>query len=75
MLLTVRSGSSTRSVASTCSSSPASVSGCWGSGGGESGSVVSSSVAGGSGAGVAETGFGLNPRADIDLMKQNQFYH
>jgi hypothetical protein len=46
-----------------------------GLGGGESGSVMSSSGAGGSGAGVAETVFGLNPRADTDLMKQNQFYH
>jgi hypothetical protein len=41
-------------------------------GGGESGSVVSSLGAGGSGAGVAETGFGLNPMADAVLMKQNQ---
>jgi hypothetical protein len=32
---------------------------------------MSSSRAGGSGAGVAEIGFGLNPRADTDLMKQN----
>jgi hypothetical protein len=62
-------------VASTCSSPPASASSCWGSGGGVSGSVVSSSWAGGSGAAVAETGFGLNPRAYTDLMKQNQFYH
>jgi hypothetical protein len=58
-------------VASTCSSPPVSASGCWGSGGDESGSVMSSSRAGGSGAGVAEIGFGLNPRADTDLMKQN----
>jgi hypothetical protein len=58
-------------VASTCSSPPASASGCWGSGGGESGSVVSSSGVGGSRAGVAETGFGLNLRADADLMKPN----
>jgi hypothetical protein len=63
------------SVASTCSSPPVSASGCWGSGGGDSGTVVSSSGAGGSGARVAEIGFGLNPRADIDLIKQNQFYH
>jgi hypothetical protein len=31
--------------------------------------------AGGSGAGVADTGFGLNPLAVTDLMKQNQLYH
>jgi hypothetical protein len=46
-----------------------------GLGGGESSSVVFSSGAGGSGAGVAETGFGLNPKADAVLMKQNQLYH
>jgi hypothetical protein len=62
-------------VALTCSSLPPLASGCWGLGGGESGSVVSSSGDGGSGAGVAETSFGLNPRADADLMKQNQLYH
>jgi hypothetical protein len=56
-------------VASTCSSPLALASGCWGSGGGESGSVVSSLGAGGSGAGVAEIGFGLNPKADAVLMK------
>jgi hypothetical protein len=59
------------SVASTCSSPPASASGCWGSRGGESGSIVFSSGAGGSGVGVAETGFGLNLMVVIDLIKQN----
>jgi hypothetical protein len=34
-----------------------------------------SSGAGGSGAGVAKTGFGLNPKADAVLMKQNQLYY
>jgi hypothetical protein len=32
---------------------------------------VGPSRAGGTGAGVADTGFGLNPLAVIDLMKQN----
>jgi hypothetical protein len=36
---------------------------------------MSSSGAGGSGDGVAKMGFGLNPRAIADLMKQNQLYH
>jgi hypothetical protein len=58
-------------VASTFSSPLALASGCWGSGGGESGSVVSSG-AGASVAGVAKTCSGLNPRADAVLMKQNQ---
>jgi hypothetical protein len=62
-------------VASTCSSPPALASGCWGSGDGESGSVLSSSGASGSGAGVAEIGPGLNPKADLVPMKQNQLYH
>jgi hypothetical protein len=62
-------------VASTCSSPPALASGCWGSGGGESGSVVSSLGAGSSGAGVAEPSPGLNPKADAVLMKQSQLYH
>jgi hypothetical protein len=43
--------------------------------GGELGSVVSSLGAGGSGAGVAQIGFGLNTKADTVLMKQNQLYH
>jgi hypothetical protein len=59
-------------VASPCSSPPALASGYWGSGGGGSGSVVSSSGAGGLGVGVVETCFGLNPKADAVLMKQNQ---
>jgi hypothetical protein len=58
-------------VASTCSSPLALASGCSGLGGGGSGSVVSSSWAGGSGAGVAEIGSGLNPKVDAVLMKQN----
>jgi hypothetical protein len=33
------------------------------------------SGAGGLGAGVANIGFGLNPLAVIDLMKQNQLCH
>jgi hypothetical protein len=57
-------------VASTCSPPPALASDCWGSRGGGSGSVVFSS-----GAGVAETGFGLNLMAVTDLMKQNQLYY
>jgi hypothetical protein len=36
---------------------------------------VSSSGAGGSGAGVAEIGSGLNPKVDAVLMKQNHLYH
>jgi hypothetical protein len=68
-------------VASTCSSPPVLVSGCWSSGGVGSGSVVSfpgssslgtgSSIAGGPGAGVAAAGFGLNLISVTDLMKQN----
>jgi hypothetical protein len=58
-------------VALPCSSPPVLASGCWGSGGGGSSSVVSSSGAGGLGDGVAETGFGLNPKADAVLMKQS----
>jgi hypothetical protein len=49
--------------------------GLLGLGGGASGSVVSSSGAGGSRAGVAKIGSGFNPKADIVLMKQNQLYH
>jgi hypothetical protein len=59
------------SVASTCSSPPALASGRWGSGGGESSSVVCSG-AGALGAGVAETCSGSDPMADAALMKQNQ---
>jgi hypothetical protein len=72
-------------VALTCSSPPVLASGCWGSGGDRSGSVVSSSGtgslgagssrAGGSGAGVAAAGFGLNLMSMTDLMKQNQLYY
>jgi hypothetical protein len=62
-------------VASTCSSPPALASGCWGSGGGGSGSVVFSSGASGSGVGVAKTSSGLNPKSNAILMKQNQFSH
>jgi hypothetical protein len=36
---------------------------------------VSSSGVGGSGAAVAETGFGLNLMSVTDLMKQNQLYY
>jgi hypothetical protein len=70
------------SGASTCSSPPALVSPCWGSGGGRPGSVVSAPGAGslstdspgadGSGAGVAVTGFNLRGVALADLIKQIQ---
>jgi hypothetical protein len=72
-------------VVSTCSSPPALALGCWGSGGGRSGSVVSASRAGSSGAGssgasglgvgVAAAGFGLCLMSVTDLMKQNQLYY
>jgi hypothetical protein len=67
-------------VASTCSSPLALASGCWGSGGVGSGSVVSSFGAGssrasGSGAGVAAVGFGLYLMSVTDQMQQNQLYY
>jgi hypothetical protein len=76
------------SVASTCSPPTALDLMCWGLGGGESGSVVSSfrggscvlsasgCPTGGSGAGVAEIGSGSSkPKADKILTKQSQIYH
>jgi hypothetical protein len=73
------------SGALTCSSPPALASACWGSGGGRSSSVVSTSGAGslgagsfgvgGSGARVAAASFGLCLMSLADLMKQNQLYN
>jgi hypothetical protein len=74
-------------VASTCSTPPALVSICWGSGGGGSGSVASSfsgggscafsssvCLTGGSGVEVAETGSSsFNPKADNNSKKNRSY--